>query len=204
MFTGIVEAKIPIVQKKEIGEGIKWTVSYLSTDLKIEVLKIGDSLSINGVCHTITDVNENYYQFFSSKETLDVTNLKYVKLNDYVNIERSLMMNSTIDGHFVYGHVDTVVSLKKILQIEKKDSWIYQFEMPRSISKYIVSKGSVAINGISLTVYEKNKNEFSVMIIPHTKKITNIGLLKINEFVNIECDVMAKYAVEAISKYQDE
>ena len=187
MFTGIIE-KIGIVADIEIkGSNLSfWIESPLSSALKTD-----QSVSHNGVCLTVEEIIEDKYRVTAIQETLQKTNLTSLKVGDFVNLERCMQMNGRLDGHIVQGHVDTTAICKNIF--EKNGSWEFTFEIDPSFSTLIIEKGSIAVNGISLTIFNLTHNNFTVAIIPYTFEHTNIKKLKVNETVNIEFDMIGKY-----------
>lgn len=188
MFTGLVE-EIGIVNS--IKKDNDFFVLSVSADIILNDIKIGDSVAINGVCTTIVKYDKTSFSVDISVATLNVTTLKNLKKGDVVNLERALTPLSRLGGHFVYGHVDFITQL---LSIKKEANSIFlTFKIEKNNKKYFVKKGSVTINGVSLTISDIDKNTFTVCIIPHTYKNTNLNQLKINEYVNIETDVIAKY-----------
>lgn len=197
MFTGIIE---------EIGTVKSFTKEKNGAKLEIkahtvtEDTKIGDSISINGVCETVTEIKDNYFTVMVSDETLSVTTFKYLKINNTVNLERALTPQTRLGGHIVSGHIDCK---GKITQIEKLSEFCnIEIEIPENNLKYIVYKGSITINGISLTVAGINSNRIKIAVIPHTYQNTNLKDLKINDEVNIETDILGKY-VENLLKLND-
>ena len=194
MFTGIIEetGTLKNFDKMSNGAAIEITCSKV-----LKETKIGDSISINGVCETVTEISTNSFIAKVSDETLNVTTVKNFKLGDIVNLERALTLNSRLGGHIVSGHVDCIGIL---LNIEKySEFYNMEFEIPKEQSKYIVYKGSVTINGISLTVANIKDNRFKVAIIPHTFENTNLKYLKIGDNVNIETDILGKYVEKMLS-----
>ena len=194
MFTGIIEETgiLKNFDKMSNGAAIEITCSKV-----LKETKIGDSISINGVCETVTEISTNSFAAKVSDETLNVTTFKNFKLGDIVNLERALTLNSRLGGHIVSGHVDCIGIL---LNIEKySEFYNMEFEIPKEQSKYIVYKGSVTINGISLTVANIKDNRFKVAIIPHTFENTNLKYLKIGDNVNIETDILGKYVEKMLS-----
>ena len=187
MFTGIIE-KIGIVADIEIkGSNLSfWIESPLSSALKTD-----QSVSHNGVCLTVEEIIEDKYRVTAIQETLQKTNLASLKVGDFVNVERCMQMNGRLDGHIVQGHVDTTAICKNIF--EKNGSWEFTFEIDPSFSTLIIEKGSIAVNGISLTIFNVTNTHFTVAIIPYTFEHTNIHFLKIDDLVNIEFDVIGKY-----------
>lgn len=159
--------------------------------------QIGDSISINGVCETVTKISSNSFTAKISDETLNVTTFKSFKQGDIVNLERALTLNSRLGGHIVSGHVDCE---GKLLNIEKlSEFYNMEFEIPKEQSKYVVYKGSITINGISLTVADINDNKFKIAIIPHTFENTNLKYLQTGDNVNIETDILSKYVEKMLS-----
>jgi riboflavin synthase len=198
MFTGIIE---------EIG--IIKSFSRHSNGAKIEVecnkvlqdTKLGDSISINGVCQTVVKFDTNSFCADVSEETLKVTNFSDIKIGDKVNLERALTLNSRLGGHIVSGHVDT---LGKLLSVEKlSEFYNLKFKIFSGQEKYVVKKGSITINGISLTVAELDRNIVKVAIIPHTFENTNLQDLKFGDFVNIETDILGKYVEKFLSSHDN-
>jgi riboflavin synthase len=191
MFTGIIQEIGQIINLQKSGSELRFTVDLKS--LISKNLEIGESIAINGSCHTLETLNGRIGKFFSSKETLDKTNIRYLKQNDLVNLELSVTPNTRMGGHFVSGHID---GLAKLLSIQKQaESFLLHFEVSSLFSAYIVPKGSVCLNGISLTVAnkEKDSNVFSVAVIPHTWQETNLQNLKTGDLLNFEIDMLAKY-----------
>ena len=191
MFTGIVEGLGTI--KKFDKKAKTWSAAKMKVDLGkyAKGLKVGHSIAINGVCLTVTKISKNQAEFEMIDETIKKTDLGTLELGDKVNIERSMKVSERIEGHFVLGHID---STGKIIKIEKMPKEIkFWIELPKDLIKQIVKKGSIAIDGISFTIVDVVKNKISVCIIPHTMKITNLGLKKIGDKVNIETDILGKY-----------
>ena len=187
MFTGIIEALGKIISIHEEGSNHRFTVeSSISTELKID-----QSVSHDGVCLTVVNVNENHHEVIAVQETLKRTNLAKKKVGDLINLERSVLMGDRIDGHIVQGHVDDVAICKKIKS--KDGSWLFEFRYSEKDDRLLVDKGSVGINGVSLTVIKPSKKKFSVAIIPYTFLNTNFHLLKEDDEVNIEFDIIGKY-----------
>ena len=153
--------------------------------------EIGSSISCSGVCLTIEKCNKNLISFYISKETLDRTIFKFSKKGDIINLEKSIKYGQRISGHFVHGHVDTVSSVKKIKFIGK--SWLINFTLSSLYKKYLVQKGSITINGVSLTIAKIIKRGFQIAIIPKTLELTNLIYLNKRDLVNVEFDVLGKY-----------
>jgi riboflavin synthase len=199
MFTGLVEAKgnVETIQKTEDG-----AYFWISTLLSQNDLKIGDSITVNGACQTIVELNNNNNNFkiYSSYKTLELTNFNYLKLGDIVNLERSLLPSSRMGGHIVQGHVD---GTGKIIYKEIRDSgntYIFKIEIPLNLRKYIIERGSITIDGISLTVVKIENNILELVLIPETISKTNASQWENNSIVNIETDILARY-YENFQKY---
>ncbi len=191
MFTGIIEGLGKIEKFEKNTKTRSEAKMKLSLGKLAKGLKIGDSVAINGVCLTAINIVKGIAEFEMIGETIKKTNLGSLKSNDKVNIERSLKVGDRLEGHFVLGHVDGLGTILKInTQPNQVQLWI---ELPKKLAKYVSEKGSITVDGISLTVVDKTKNTFSVSIIPHTMQVTNLGLKKIGDKVNIETDILAKY-----------
>jgi riboflavin synthase len=158
--------------------------------------EIGSSISCSGACLTLESYNKFFSKFFLSLETLNRTNFKYCKKGDLINLEKSLKYGQRLSGHFVQGHVDAALKVKEIVFIGK--SWLLVINLPTKYKNYLVQKGSVTINGVSLTIAKILKKRFQIAIIPHTLKLTNLIKLKLNDTVNVEFDILAKYIRKAL------
>ena len=187
MFTGIIES-VAIVEKLEKkGKNIELKLSSnLSSKLRVD-----ESLSHNGVCLTVTSCDENFYYVTIVDESLKKSNFSTIEVGSQVNLERSLVINGRLDGHIVQGHVDDIA--KCIKKVDQENSWLYTFEFSEKYSNLIIEKGSICINGVSLTCFDVSDNQFTVAIIPHTYENTNFNLLKEGDFVNLEFDILGKY-----------
>lgn len=185
MFTGLIE---DIGQISEISNEINGKLISVETNLCTDEIKIGDSISINGACQTVIKKSGKVLTFEAMRETIERTCFNYLKKGDFVNLERAMSLNSRLDGHLVSGHIDCTAKLLTV----KEDglSKIFQFGCDTEL---IVEKGSVAINGISLTVSKITKDCFEVSVLPHTFNNTNLKYLKQNDLVNIEYDMVGKY-----------
>ena len=187
MFTGIIESLGVIKEVVPFGTNKTfWIGSPLSSSFKID-----QSIAHDGVCLTIEEVKENMHRVTAVEETLKKTNLNQCKPGQQINLERSLLLNSRLDGHFVQGHVDTVGTCKKIK--DRMGSLEFEFEFPQKFAALIIEKGSVCINGISLTGFNVKKHSFTVTIIPYTFQHTNLQFLKKGDLVNLEFDMIGKY-----------
>ncbi len=193
MFTGIIESIGRIQDIKETNSNKTfWINSPISKELKVD-----QSISHNGVCLTVEEINGNTHTVTAIEETLLKSNLNNSIIGDEVNLERCMVLNGRLDGHIVQGHVDATA-----ICIDKKDlngSWIFRFTIPQEYAKFVIEKGSVAINGISLTLINVSINEFSVAIIPYTYSYTNMKSVNINTVVNVEFDVIGKYIERILS-----
>ncbi len=194
MFTGIVE-ETGIV--KTLAKQSNGAVITVECSKVLEGTKLGDSIAINGVCQTVVEFSSDKFRAKVSDETLAVTTFDKLKAGDRVNLERALTLNTRLGGHIVSGHVDCV---GKFVSIEKlTDFYNLEFEIPQEQEKYVVHKGSITVNGISLTVAQIIGNVFKVAIIPHTFENTNLKNLKIGDYVNIETDILGKYVEKLLS-----
>ena len=186
MFTGIIESLGKITDLKVDRGNIDFTIE---SDISKE-LKVDQSVSHNGVCLTVTDTNNNTHTVTAVKETLDKSSLTNFSVNDLVNLERAMKLGERLDGHLVQGHVDGVA---KCLGISVNEgSWIYKFEFDISNEMLLIEKGSICINGVSLTVFDIAENTFKVTIIPYTYENTSFKTLKEGDIVNIEFDMIGK------------
>ena len=205
MFSGIISA-LGVVKNITYNEIYSVDIEVKKINLEDfeksdNLIKVGCSISCSGVCLTLTKKKDNVLTFDISKETMNKTNLSNWKIGNIVNLERALKVGDEIGGHFVTGHVDTVLELKKI--IEDKGSKILYINLNNQISPYIASKGSITIEGISLTVNDVNKDYFNVNIIPFTWDNTNLSNVKVNDFVNIEIDLLSRYLVNYQKKREN-
>jgi riboflavin synthase len=188
MFTGIIEGLGKVKRLTMKGAD---AVLEIEAGISLEEVSIGDSIAINGACLTVTSKNQQNFQADVSAETLSRTNLKLLQAGHKVNLEKSLRVGGFVGGHFVLGHVDAIGRI--FSQTQKSGSLIMAVEMNEMIARYIVEKGSVAIDGVSLTVNKLEKSRFYVNIIPHTAANTTLVMKKEADLVNIETDVLGKY-----------
>ncbi len=189
MFSGIVQGQA-ILSSKEDKESIV-TMEFATIAFNPVDLDLGASIAINGVCLTATSLNKDSFSVDVSTETLKCTNIGELELGDVVNIEQSLKLGDSIDGHFVFGHVDEVSIVQKIEELDQ--TRILHFSLSKEGMKFVVKKGSIAINGVSLTVNAVNDSGFEVMIIPHTLEKTTFNEFKKGTRANIEYDMLARY-----------
>ena len=188
MFTGIIEEKGKI---KRVEHKKNLIVLEVNVDKVLRGTKIGDSIAVDGVCLTVSGRRNRSFIFDAMQETILKTTLKYLRPGDRVNLERALRVGDRLDGHFVFGHVDGVGTIKK--KITRANYVRYDICVDKKLTRYIVPKGSIAVDGISLTVGDVGKHVFSIHIIPHTLKITALGDKGMSDKVNIETDILAKY-----------
>tara|TARA_B100001939_G_scaffold73944_1_gene62031 strand:- start:6072 stop:6653 length:582 start_codon:yes stop_codon:yes gene_type:complete len=187
MFTGIIESLGKITDVSVDRGNIDFTIK---SDISKE-LKVDQSVSHNGVCLTVTETRNNTHKVTAVKETLDRSSLKNSLIGDLINLERAMKLGERLDGHLVQGHVDGVA---KCLEVSVNDgSWIYKFEFDITYEMLLIEKGSICINGVSLTVFDIDKNTFKVTIIPYTFENTSFKGLKQGDLVNIEFDMIGKY-----------
>ena len=194
MFTGIVEGTGTVNKISKITKNRSAIEMTIDLGKQVKGLKIGQSVALNGVCLTATKISKSKCIFEMIEETTKKTDLGNLKVGGVVNIERSLKAGDRLEGHFVLGHVDGVAIIKKILK-KPKEVQVY-FEVPKSLAKYIVKKGSITIDGISLTVVDIKKTLAYVSLIPHTIEITNFHTKKVGDKVNIETDILGKYILK--------
>lgn len=187
MFTGIIETLGEVQNIVKEGTNIHFTVSSTICN----ELKIDQSVAHNGVCLTVVALNDDSHTVTAIEETLNKTSLGNLKIGSKVNLERCMQMNARLDGHIVQGHVDQTASC--ILVNELDGSWEYRFQYEANLGNVTVEKGSICVNGISLTVVNSQKNEFSVFIIPYTHEHTNLHEVKVGDTVNLEFDIIGKY-----------
>jgi len=189
MFNGIIfnTGKVIDIKKKRnsLYVGIQTKINFSKKDL-------GSSICCNGVCLTLDKAIKNKIFFYISNETLKRSNFKTLKLNNLINLEKSLSFGKNISGHFIQGHVDTVAKIRKIKFIDK--TWVMNFEIvDKKLNKFLIEKASISINGVSLTISKIFQRSFEIAVIPHTLKLTNLKYLKVNGLVNVELDIFSKY-----------
>jgi len=193
MFNGIIYSQGVI-------KSIRKNPRYISGSLVIEIQSkikfnksdIGESVCCNGVCLTLIRIKKKSFLFYLSKETIKRSNFKFVKIGQYINIEKSLLHGQKISGHYVQGHVDSTAKIQSINFVDK--SWVIKLGLKnKKLQKYLIEKASITINGVSLTISKVAKRYFQINVIPHTLKLTNLKNLKKNDFVNVELDIFGKY-----------
>jgi len=197
MFTGIIEGPGTISGIKPSGHSRRMAIN---ADYELDNTKIGDSIAVNGACLTVVSFSGRRFEVDVSPETVAKTTLGKARIGDRVNLERALRISDRIDGHLVSGHIDGIGTIKS--RKTEENAIIITFNIPESVAYYIIKKGSVAVDGISLTVNECDHNSFQVSIIPHTAKLTTLGFKKISDSVNVETDMIGKYVERFVTQTQ--
>jgi riboflavin synthase len=197
MFTGIIEGLGTIIEIRPAGREKRLT---FDADFVLDQTKIGDSISVSGVCLTVIMIDGKRFQVDVSPETFARTTFLRAKIGDRVNLERALRLSGRIDGHLVSGHIDGIGTVKR--KQNTGNAVIFTIGVPESLSRYMVKKGSVAVDGISLTINNCGRDSFDVSIIPHTAKLTTMGFSKVGNPVNIETDMIGKYVERFVNKMQ--
>ncbi|HAH54718.1 MAG TPA: riboflavin synthase [Flavobacterium sp.] len=187
MFTGIIESLGTVQEIKKDQDNVHITIESSITN----ELKIDQSMAHNGICMTVVSIDKNLYTVTAIGETIKKTNLSELKVGDNINLERAMKLGDRLDGHIVQGHVDQVGTC--IVAMETNGSWYYTFQYDETIGNITIEKGSITVNGVSLTVVNSRKNEFSVAIIPYTFENTNFKSFEIGTKVNLEFDMIGKY-----------
>jgi riboflavin synthase len=194
MFTGIVEELGSVKTLRRDAGAARLTIS---ASLVLESTSIGDSICVNGVCLTVVEMNKNEFSADVAVETLRVTNLGELKVGAKVNLERALQLSARIGGHLVSGHVDAVGRIRD--KREEGNGWRIFIDAPETVLRYVIRKGSIAIDGISLTVADVDTSGFSIAMIPHTAKLTTLGYKTAGDSVNLESDIIGKYVERLLS-----
>ncbi len=194
MFTGIIQKQGKIIAIKKNNKAWKFEIEI---EKFLKDVKKGDSIAVNGVCTTVVDLEKNCFAFETIEETLKKTNFKKLKKGFLVNLEKSIKWNEKIDGHFVQGHIDETAKVLSI-KIDKKRTRI-TISLSKEMRPFVAYKGSISINGISLTISDVEDKKFSIDIIPHTLKNTNLSKIKKNDIVNLEADMIARYLHKIIT-----
>ena len=197
MFTGIIQAIGQIESISQAGDDLKLSIN--ATELVLANVREGDSIAVSGVCLTATQLTPTHFTAHVSKETLNVT--AGLKAKNKVNLEKALRLQDRLSGHLVSGHVDGVGAVEHFENLG--DCWLLAIKAPHAISKYIAKKGSICVNGVSLTVNTIKKDTFTMNIIPHTLQNTTLGELKVGASVNLEIDQIARY-VERMAEWERE
>lgn len=211
MFTGLVEGLGRVTAIEAEVAGLRLTIapppsllgsafddSSTSVADERDCCRLGDSVALNGCCLTVIDLDSDLWSFQAGTETLSKTNLGNLKVGDEVNLERSLPVHARLGGHFVQGHVDGVGT---VAEIAHEGDWVtMQFEVPEELADLMVPKGSVAVDGVSLTLVEVTATRFSIALIPHTLEVTTLGRRRVGDRVNIETDILGKYVQKFLRK----
>ena len=204
MFTGIVEETGEVISRERTDGGLRLRVSASFC----EELSVGQSIAVSGACLTVEDYDEESFELFLSAETVERTYLGDLAIGDPVNLERALPADGRFDGHFVQGHVDGTAEVVGIEQVG--EDWTFTFSLPESMARYVVGKGSICVDGISLTVADlrtgdgdgEREGEFDVAIIPETYRLTNLASKSVGDPVHLEVDVVAKYVESLVEGYR--
>ena len=194
MFTGIIEELGEVVKIEKEGENVHFSVKSNITNQ----LKIDQSLAHNGVCLTVVGIEEDVYVVTAIKETLEKSSIGHLKIGSKVNLERAMLANGRFDGHVVQGHVDQTATCKSVK--EQDGSWMFTFEYDAKNGNVTVEKGSITVNGVSLTVVNSQDNQFSVCIIPYTKEHTTFNTLQVGDTINLEFDIVGKYVARLLAQ----
>ena len=195
MFTGIVEETGEIVDVTDTDGGRRLRLRTTFDDLHH-----GQSISVSGVCLTVEEYGDDWFEVFLAAETVEKTYLGDVAVGDAVNLERALKAEGRFDGHIVQGHVDTTVEVSEIEQVG--EDWFFEFSLPTEYGQYVVDKGSVTLDGISLTVADKRADSFTVAVIPTTYELTALSEKAVGDAVHLEVDVVAKYVESMLDGYR--
>ena len=199
MFTGLIEEIGTIMEFKSIPDGKE---AWIEGHIVINDLKKDDSISCSGICLTVVEKKDQFFRVQLVNETLEKSTARYWDKGTKINLERALLPTSRMGGHFVQGHVDGIVKILDIIPM--KDSAVWHFSLPEELGLFLVDKGSICLDGISLTIVEKLDHCFTVALIPHTLSVTTWGQKKVDDLVNIEVDIMAKYIKNLMPKEKNE
>ncbi|AHZ22479.1 riboflavin synthase [Haloferax mediterranei ATCC 33500] len=198
MFTGIVEGSGEIVGVTDTEGGRRLRIR---TDLAFDDLHHGQSIAVSGVCLTVEEFGDDWFEVFLATETVEKTYLGEVSEGDRVNLERALAADDRFDGHIVQGHVDGTTTVTNVERVG--DDWFFEFDLPESLSNYVVQKGSVCLDGISLTVADRREDSFTVAIIPTTYDLTTLSEKDVGDPIHVEVDVIAKYVESMLEGYTE-
>ena len=195
MFTGIIEEIAKIEKTKPIAGGLSIKIGAIKI---LDDISINDSICVDGVCLTVTNFDNSGFWVDAVGATLEKSTFASVRPSSYVNLERSVRLNDRLGGHLVQGHVNGIGTISEIQKLG--ENYLLQITVPENLKKYLIREGSIAVNGISLTIADLDKNLISISIIPHTWQNTNLRHKKVNDKVNIEIDVLAKYVEKLLTK----
>jgi len=195
MFNGIIfnKGKVYKIQKRNNGINL-----FLKSAINLPKNYLGTSISCDGACLTLISCRKNIIEFYLSNETLNKSKFKKIKIDDDINLELPLKFGQNISGHICQGHVDTIAKVINVKKVDK--SIVFEFKISNKFKKLLVQKASILINGVSLTISKIKKNSFEIWTIPHTLKLTNLSKIKLNDFVNIEIDILSKYIKKFINE----
>ena len=188
MFNGIIYQQGTVSKFSKLNSGTK---IFIKSKLKLDKKDIGSSIACDGVCLTLVSKKKDLLEFYLPKESINKSKFKHLKIGQKINLELPLKYGQDISGHICQGHVDCTSLLKKIKKVGK--SIVLEFKIENKFSKYLIPKASILINGVSLTISKIKGNNFQIWCIPHTLKLTNLSILKVNDIVNIEIDILSKY-----------
>ena len=194
MFTGLVEARGTIERLEQRGPGVRL---FINSGIVSEGAQLGDSIAVNGCCLTVVEIAGGLLAFDAGTETLSRTNMGGLKPGSFVNLERSLRAGDRLGGHYVTGHIDATGTLDE--RIDEGEWSKFWFRVPRALTLQMVSKGSIAVDGVSLTLVDVEAERFSIALIPHTLDVTTLGLLQVGDVVNLETDLLAKYVEKQLA-----
>jgi riboflavin synthase len=198
MFTGIIEGLGTVSGIRSVGQGKRLSIT---SDISLDQSKTGDSLSVSGACLTAVAINGNRFEADVSPETVAKTTFGQIKVGDRLNLERAMRLSDRIDGHLVTGHIDGTGVIRQTKMTD--NAWIVTIDMPKSLLRYTINKGSVAIDGISLTINMCHPESIELTVIPHTARVTTIGIKKRGDLVNIETDMIGKYVERFVNAGSD-
>src|SRR5690625_274692 len=197
MFTGIIEEKGVVAELKQLHESMKMEID---AKVILEDIHLGESISVNGVCLTVTSFTNQHFTVDIMPETFRNTSLRLLKVGSSLNLERSMVAGGRFGGHFVSGHVDGIGKIQSKKSID--NAVYYDITVPNEIQRCIINKGSIAVDGISLTIFDIGKNRFTISLIPHTLNKTILGEKNVGDIVNIECDMLGKYVDQFIQQQE--
>lgn len=195
MFTGIIEGTGVVQKLKKLPKGLRLEIR---TPFSLSKSRIGESIAVNGCCLTVVSKAAKTFETDLSHETLQVTNLKNVKPGTIVNLERPVKLSDRLHGHLVQGHVDGIGKIRSMKTIG--GNWEIEIEIPKKLRRYLISKGSITVDGISMTVNRLTQSRFTLVVIPHTLQVTNLKAKRAGEPVNLEVDMIGKY-IESLRRY---
>lgn len=198
MFTGLVEGLGSVVSLSPDAVSLTLQIAAPAELTEVESVRVGDSIALNGCCLTVVTIGVRTWSFQAGSETLSRTNLGQLKVGDVVNIERSLQVGARLGGHFVQGHID---ALGTVAAIDQEGEWVHMtFRVPPALTRQMVEKGSITVDGVSLTLVGVTPDQFRIALIPHTLQVTTLGRRAVGDAVNIETDILGKYLEKLMSR----